>query len=101
MHGSGGQHLFDLFAVDALFADDDEAAAALLARRPGAVVIVVDAAADSLHLQAHRLCGNLDEALDAQDIFRSRRLGDTDRQRFRIGHSRQIDDEAVEIIVLS
>lgn len=96
---SGGQHLFDLFAVDALLADDDEAAAALLTGCPWPIVIMVDAAADSLHLQAHRLGGNFNETLDAKNVFRSSSFRDTGGQCFRIGHGGQIDDEAVEIVV--
>ncbi|QTK80220.1 hypothetical protein AT6N2_C2642 [Agrobacterium tumefaciens] len=97
---SGSQHLLDLLTVDTLFADDDKAAAALFTCGPRPIVIVVHAATDGLHLQPHRLGGYLDEALDTQDILSRCRFGNANRQGFRIGHGRQIDDEAVEVIML-
>ena len=76
VHGtSGAERRGDRVAVDALLRDHDEAALARLAGAPRPVEVAAEPLADALHQQAHRLAGDLDEALDAQDVVRARHVG--------------------------
>src|SRR5262249_48514504 len=86
--------------VEALLADHDQPALARLARGPAAVILVLEAAADTLHQQAHRLAGDIDEALHAKDIVRLGRLGQTVDHSLRRLECRQVDDESVEVVVV-
>ena len=43
---------------------------------PRSIELVLDARADALHQQPHRLAGDVDEALHAQDVVRLGRAGE-------------------------
>ena len=87
-------------AVKALEADDDERAGPRLRRAPGPVIIMADAGADRLHQQPHRLPLDRDEALDPQHVFALGKDRDARRERRRVLHLADGDDEAVEIVVV-
>ena len=56
---------------------------------------------DALHQQPHRLAGDVDEALDAQDVVRRRRRRRGGRPApAAASKRRQVDDEAVEVVVV-
>ena len=63
-------------------------------------ILMLEACADALHQQAHRLAGDVDEALHAQDVVRRRRLGEAVDHGLRRVEGRQLDDEGVEVVVV-
>ena len=75
--------------------------AALLARRPGAVVVMLQPAADALQHEAHLLAGDGEESLDPQDVvLADDRRGDRLQELLRRAQLRQLDMEALEIVVV-
>ena len=61
---------------------------------------MAEATADALHQKAHRLAGDFNEALDAQDVVR---LGDgfqSGNQTVRVAGRADLDGEAREIVVI-
>src|ERR1019366_10272381 len=90
----------DARPVEALLADHHETTRARLVRSPGAVEVMLEPRADALHQQAHRLAGDFDKALYAQDIMRERAFREPRDKRRGVRRGRDLDDETVEIVVI-
>ena len=61
---------------------------------------MLKARADALHQQAHRLAGDFDKALYAQDIMRESDFREPRDKRRWVRRGRDLDDETVEIVVI-
>ena len=100
MRSAPRKSLRDRVAIEPLAADHDETAGARFIRLPGAVVMMLEAGADALNEQAHGLARDLHEAFHAQHLMRRRDLRQMRDQTFRIDGRREIDDEALEVVVI-
>src|SRR5690349_2808932 len=85
----------DRGAVEAFAADDDEAGGARLALAPGAVEIMLEARADGLHHLAELLAGDVEEALEAEDVVRRDQHAQALDEALGIGDRAARHDEAL------
>ena len=69
-------------------------------RSPGLIELVPHPLADRLYQQAHRLAGDREITLRAQNVLLAREPLDRADQRVDIAHLRKLDDDRDEIIML-
>src|SRR6185295_1413572 len=100
--GAWGESLHprDGAAVEPLLADDDDLASAGLPRTPGPVELVLQTRPHTLDQKTHGLALYVRKALHAQDVVRSRGAGDPSDNVTRFVDGRNVDDEALEIVVV-
>ena len=67
---------------------------------PGALEVPPEAPSDPLDQHPHRLAGDLDEALDPQNVMRARRRDEAVDEGVGVSNRRNCNHEGVEIVVI-